>query len=191
LGDLLKAMRKYFFYIFISIYFFTSDLGWAQGVSIIRDSETESLLADLTRPIFQAANLNPDDIKIYIVNDDSLNAFVSGGQNVFINTGLIRKYKTPNALIGVIAHETGHITSGHLARSSEGAAEAERAMLLSYLLGIGAAIGGSPDAGSALIMGGSQTAERLYMRFTRTQEEAADQPQPRRAPFAACWRAAP
>jgi predicted Zn-dependent protease len=142
---------------------------------LIRDAETEKFLHQLADPIFTAAGLNPHNIKIYIVNDDSINAFVSGGQNVFINTGLIRKFKTPDALIGVIAHETGHITAGHLARSSEGAEQAEGAMLLSYLLGIGAVVAGAPDAGTALIMGGNQTAQRMYMKFTRTQEEAADQ----------------
>ena len=143
--------------------------------SLIRDAETEKFLHQLADPIFVAANLDPKNINIYIVNDSSINAFVSGGQNVFINTGLIRKYKTPDALIGVLAHETGHIVGGHLARSSEGASQAEGAMLLSYLLGIGAIAAGAPDAGTAILMGGNQTAQRLYMKFTRTQEEAADQ----------------
>ena len=144
------------------------------ALPLIRDAEVERFLYNLSNPIFKAANLNSKDIKIYIVNDDSLNAFVSGGQNVFINTGLILKYKTPDTLIGVIAHETGHIAAGHLARASEGAEAAEGAMILSYLLGIGAALGGSPDAAQGLIMGGSQTAQKLYMKFTRNQEEAAD-----------------
>lgn len=143
--------------------------------ALIRDAETEKFLHQLSDPIFIAAGLNPQNIKIYVVNDSSINAFVSGGQNVFINTGLIRKYKTPDALIGVIAHETGHIVGGHLARSSEGAAEAEGAMLLSYLLGIGAIAAGSPDAGAAILMGGNQAAQRIYLKFTRNQEEAADQ----------------
>lgn len=152
---------------------FFAKISFAQ--SLIRDAEIEKFLHDLSRPIFVAANLNPANIKIYIVNDDTINAFVSGGQNIFINTGLIRKYQTPDTLIGVIAHETGHIVGGHLARSGEGAQEAEGAMILSYLLGIVAIAGGAPDAGAALIMGGSQSAQRLFMKFTRTQEEAADQ----------------
>lgn len=145
------------------------------GVALIRDAQTEKFLRELANPIFKAANLDAENIKIYIVNDNSLNAFVSGGQNVFLNTGLIRKYKTPDALIGVIAHETGHITSGHLARSSEAMEKSTNAMLLSYLLGIGAAVAGSPEAGQAIILGGSNTAERLFMKYTRGQEEAADQ----------------
>ena len=168
-------LKKFLIPITLIISIFFTQNAFAQGLSLIRDAETEKFLFDLSKPIFESAGLNPKNISIYIINDDSINAFVSGGQNVFINTGLIRKYSTPDTLIGVIAHESGHIAAGHLARSSEGAAEAEGAMFLSYLLGIGAILGGSPDAGSALIMGGSQSAQRLFMKFTRTQEEAADQ----------------
>lgn len=144
------------------------------GIALIRDVETEKFLRELSNPIFDAAHIDRKNIKFYIVNDDSINAFVSGGQNVFVNTGLIRKYNTPDALIGVIAHETGHIAAGHLARSFENAQKAEGFMLLSYLLGIAAAVGGSPDAAQGLILGGSNTAERFFMKFTRGQEEAAD-----------------
>lgn len=142
---------------------------------LIRDAETEKFLRDLSNPIFKAANLDVKNIKIYIVNDESINAFVSGGQNVFINTGLITKYQTPDALIGVIAHETGHIAAGHIARSSEEIKNAENGMFLSYLLGIGAILGGVPQAGEALILGGSNISEKLFMKYTRGQEEAADQ----------------
>ena len=154
--------------------FFLPQLAFAE-TGLIRDAETERFLHNLANPIFKAANLDPQNIKIYIVNDDSINAFVSGGQNVFINTGLIRKYSTPDALIGVIAHETGHIAAGHIARSSEEMKKSEGAMLLSYLLGIGAVIGGSPEAGQAIIMGSSNVVEKLYMKYNRGQEEAADQ----------------
>lgn len=144
------------------------------STSLIRDAETEKFLHEIADPIFVAANLEPKNINIYIVNDNEINAFVSGGQNVFINTGLIRKYKTPDALIGVIAHETGHIAAGHIARSSEEMGNASGAMLLSYLLGIGALVSGAPDAGQAILLGGSQAAERMFLKYTRGQEEAAD-----------------
>ncbi|MFT7087034.1 MAG: putative Zn-dependent protease [Rickettsiales bacterium] len=146
----------------------------ARGISLIRDAEIEDFLYDLTNPIFTAAKLNPADIKIYIVNESGINAFVAGGQNVFINTGLIMRYSDPDVLIGVMAHETGHIASGHLARGSEDMSNAGNAMILSYIAGIVAAIAASPDAGMALIMGGSHIAERTALKFTRTQEEAAD-----------------
>jgi len=143
-------------------------------ISLIRDAQSEKFLRDLSTPIFKAADLNPKDINIYIVNDSSINAFVSGGQNMFINIGLITRYKTPDTLIGVIAHETGHIKAGHLARSHEAYEKAYTTMLLSYLLGIGAVVAGSPDAGMAVITGGQDAATRLYLKFNRSQEEAAD-----------------
>ncbi len=145
----------------------------SEGVSLIRDAEIEDFLYDITRPVFKAANLNPNNINIYIVNNPTLNAFVAGGQNIFINTGLITKYRNPNVLIGVIAHEAGHIAAGHLARSSEDMQNAGNVMLLTYIAGIAAAVV-RPDAGMALIMGGSQIAERTSLKFTRSQEEAAD-----------------
>lgn len=169
-------IKKPIFFYFSLFFLFGNNLVFANssGISLIRDSQTEKFLHELSDPIFRAANLDPQNIKIYIVNDDSINAFVAGGQNVFINTGLIRKYNTPDALIGVIAHETGHIAAGHLARSGEGQEQATGAMVLSYLLGAGAIVAGAPDAGVALIAGGSNTAERLYMKYNRNQEEAAD-----------------
>ncbi len=164
--------KSIFFILLISFSFFA--ISSKASPSLIRDAETEKFLHEIADPIFSAANLEAQNIRIFIVNDDSINAFVSGGQNVFINTGLLRKYKNPNALIGVIAHETGHIAAGHIARSSEEMKGANNTMLLSYLLGIGALISGSPEAGQAILLGGSQTAERLFLKYTRGQEEAAD-----------------
>lgn len=166
-------MLKKFIVIQLILVLFLTKISYAQ--SLIRDGEVEKFLYELSTPIFNAADLESNNIKIYIVNDNSINAFVALGQNIFINTGLIFKYQTPDTLIGVIAHEVGHIKGGHLARAGEGAEGANNAMILSYLLGLGAIISGAPDAGAALIMGGSQSAQRLYMKFTRAQEEAADQ----------------
>ncbi|MFT6386159.1 MAG: putative Zn-dependent protease, partial [Rickettsiales bacterium] len=103
---------KIIIYLVVAAFLLSPFQGNCAGLSLIRDAEIEDFLHDITRPILKAANLNPKEIKIYIVNDSSLNAFVSGGQNIFINTGLITKYPDPNVLIGVIAHETGHISSG-------------------------------------------------------------------------------
>jgi predicted Zn-dependent protease len=165
---------KIIIYLVVAAFLLSPFQGNCAGLSLIRDAEIEDFLHDITRPILKAANLNPKEIKIYIVNDSSLNAFVSGGQNIFINTGLITKYPDPNVLIGVIAHETGHISSGHLARSDEDMQNATAAMIISYIAGIAAAVTASPDAGMALIMGGSHIAQRTALKFTRTQEEAAD-----------------
>ncbi len=170
----MRIKRNLFAGVIIVLLLITKIADAGSGLSIIRDTEAENFLYDLTRPIFEAANLDPKEIKIYIVGDNSLNAFVSGGQNVFIHSGLITKYNKPDVLIGVLAHETGHISGGHLARSSEEMKSATNALLLTYLVGLAAAVTANADAGSALIMGGNQVMERLVLKYTRGQEEAAD-----------------
>ena len=170
----MRIRRNLFAGVIIILLLITKIADAGSGLSIIRDTEAENFLYDLTRPIFEAANLDPKEIKIYIVGDNSLNAFVSGGQNVFINSGLITRYNKPDVLIGVLAHETGHISGGHLARSSEEMKSATNALLLTYLVGLAAAVTANADAGSALIMGGNQVMERLVLKYTRGQEEAAD-----------------
>lgn len=163
---------KIIFLTIIFICFFGKSLF---AFSLIRDAEIEDFLYDLSNPLIKAAGLNPQKVKIYIINDNQINAFVTGGQNIFVNTGLITKYKTPDALIGVIAHEIGHIKAGHIVRFNEGLDDSRRALMLSYLLGAGAMVAGSYDAGSALLMGGAHIAGRMQQKYTREQEEAADQ----------------
>ena len=94
-----------------------------RGVTAIRDAEIESDIRTLAAPIWRAAGLEPNDVAIYLVSDNQLNSFVAGGQAIFFNTGLILRAENANQLIGVIAHETGHITGGHILRSQAGDAE--------------------------------------------------------------------
>ena len=145
----------------------------AQG--LIRDAEIEETLRVYERPLLDAAGLDPDDVKIYIVNDPTINAFVSGGQNIFIHTGLILEADTPNELIGVMAHETGHIAGGHLARSREAVNQSMGPMLISIGLGVLAIAAGAPDAGAALISGSQAFAMANFVQHTQAQESAADQ----------------
>ena len=107
----------------------------APAVSLIRDTEIEAILHQDADPIFVAAGLDPKSVKIYIISDKELNAFSAGGEQLFLNTGLILETKDPNQLIGVIAHETGHIAGGHLARSGGFTKAAMGPMLLSVGLG--------------------------------------------------------
>lgn len=149
--------------------------GTAQAASLIRDTEIEKVLRHYGDPIFVAAGLDPKAVSIYIINDPSINAFVSGGQNMFIYTGLIMKLETPNQLIGVMAHEAGHIAGGHLSRTSDAIAEASIPVIVTILAGIAAVALGAPDAGIGLILGSQQIAQRSFLQYSRTQESAADQ----------------
>ncbi len=144
-------------------------------ISTIRDAEIETLLREYTDPILVAAGLDPNSVNIYIVNDPTLNAFVAGGQNIFFHTGLIVAADTPNELIGVAAHETGHMSGGHLARMSDGLGAAKMPLYLGLGLGLIALAAGSPEAGMALIAGGQHIATMEMLAYTRVQESAADQ----------------
>lgn len=145
----------------------------AQG--LIRDAEIEDTLRVYTNPLLEAAGLNPSDVDIYIVNDPSINAFVSGGQNIFVHTGLILAADEPNEVIGVLAHETGHIAGGHLARSREAMSRSMTPMLISIGLGVLAIAAGAPDAGAALISGSQAFGMANFVQHTQAQESAADQ----------------
>jgi predicted Zn-dependent protease len=147
----------------------------AAAQSLIRDAEIEETLRVYTEPLLRAAGLDPNDVTIYIVNDPSINAFVAGGQNIFVHTGLILAADNPNEVIGVLAHETGHIAGGHLARSREAMQQAMTPALISIGLGVLAIAAGAPDAGTALISGSQAFAMGSFVRFTQVQESAADQ----------------
>jgi predicted Zn-dependent protease len=147
----------------------------AQQLNLIRDTEIERVLRGYENPILAAAGLDPAAVKIYIVNDPEINAFVAEGQNIFINTGLILELKTPNQVIGVMAHETGHMAGGHLIRDSSAISKASIPMLIGMVVGIAAMALGAGDAGMAAIMMGQQAAQSQFMSFSRVQEATADQ----------------
>src|SRR6476661_6163468 len=114
-----------------------------KGPSLIRDAEIESLIRLYTKPIFQAAGLNPESVHVFLINDPRINAFVAGGQRIFINTGLLSQAKTPNEVIGVLAHETGHIAGGHLARMQNEIASKSNIAIIGMLVGAAAVAGGA------------------------------------------------
>jgi predicted Zn-dependent protease len=147
----------------------------AQRFSLIRDAEIENTIRAYSLPLWQVAGLTPDTIDIHLINDDALNAFVAAGQNLFVHTGLIIRSESANQLIGVIAHETGHIAGGHLSRTGDEIDRAVSSSLLGLLLGAGAAVltgrGEAMAAGASL---GQQTAMRNFLAFSRTQESSAD-----------------
>lgn len=142
--------------------------------SILRDAETEAFLNDLSRPLIQAANLDPRNVQVFVINDSSINAFVAGGQYVWIHSGLIAAADDANQLQGVIAHELGHIEGGHIIRSTEGMKVATGITLLSLVLGAAAIAAGGGEAGMGIMAAGQQAAMGKYLAFSRTQESSAD-----------------
>jgi predicted Zn-dependent protease len=154
------------------------------GIPLIRDTEVENLLKDYSRPIFKAAGLG-SHITMRIVRHDSFNAFVIDGLNVFINTGTLMQAKTPNEVIGVIAHETGHITGGHMAALRNRISRDQTKALLLTVLGIGLMVGGATAGndssreiaglGGGVMMGGNEVIMRSLLSERRSQESAADQ----------------
>jgi predicted Zn-dependent protease len=147
----------------------------APAATVIRDAEIESTISAIADPIFGAAHLDKESIDIYLLRDDRLNAFVAGGQNLFINTGLILRTQGPDQLAGVIAHETGHIAGGHLSRTMEAQSSAGASSLVGALLGAAAAVAGAPQLGTAIMAGGLTVAQSEFLKFSRSQEQAADQ----------------
>ncbi|MBL6785070.1 MAG: M48 family metalloprotease [Rickettsiales bacterium] len=164
-------MLKKIFYILI---FLLPEIAFA-NLKVIRDSETEHFISKISKPIFIQAGLNEDDIGIHIINDDSLNAFVAGGRNLFINSGLIIRADTIEALLGVIAHEVGHIAGGHLVKLNTAADTLSTSLALGYILGIATAVSGNPDVGQALLLGSSHVADRSMLKFSRNHEDASDE----------------
>jgi predicted Zn-dependent protease len=147
----------------------------AMAEEILRDAETETLFRDMERPIIEAAGLRPENVQIVLLQDRSINAFVAGGQIVYIHSGLIAAADNVNQVQGVVAHELGHIAGGHVVRMAEGERAATGIMLLSLLLGAAAMAAGAGDAGAGIMAAGQQAAMGKFLAFSRTQESSADQ----------------
>jgi predicted Zn-dependent protease len=153
-----------------------------KGPRLLRDAEIEGLLRMYSRPLFKAAGLNPGSIKVYLIGDPRINAFVANGQRIFVHTGLLTKADTPNEVIGVMAHETGHIAGGHLARMSSEISRASKERIIGMLIGAAAIAGGAAAgsdtaarAGQGVIMGSQGLAQRNFLSYARAMESTADQ----------------
>ncbi|MEE8083833.1 MAG: M48 family metalloprotease [Alphaproteobacteria bacterium] len=148
----------------------------AAGAKLIRDTEVENTIRAYATPLFEAAGLRGADVRIFLIADDSLNAFVAGGLNLFLHTGLLLKVKNVGELNGIIAHETGHMAGGHLSRISGRLKAGSTAALVATVLGaLTAAATGSSKAGAAIMVGGQGLAVGSILAFSRAQESAADQ----------------
>jgi len=151
-----------------------------KGPPVVRDAEIEQLLKEYTQPLLRAAGLAQQNVQVVIINDRAFNAFVADGRRIFVNGGALMDAETPNQIIGVLAHETGHIAGGHLARLREAMAAATTQSIIAMLLGIGAmvAAGGSNSglgqAGAAAIAGPAQAVQNTMFGYIRAQEDQAD-----------------
>jgi predicted Zn-dependent protease len=152
-----------------------------RGMPVIRDTEIEQLMRDYAQPILKAADLSKQNVRVVVLNDRSFNAFVMDGRHIFINAGALFDAKTPNEVIGVFAHETGHMAGGHLARLREQLASAQTASIVAMLLGVGAMVAGArsgqaggADVGAAAIMAPQSAIMRSLLAYVRTQEDQAD-----------------
>jgi predicted Zn-dependent protease len=146
----------------------------ASAQSVLRDAETEAMLAEMSAPLVTAAGLSPRDVKIVLVNDQSINAFVAGGQTVYVNSGTILAADSANEVQGVIAHEIGHITGGHVALADRMGKEPMGISLLSMVVGLAAMAMGGGEAGAGILAAGQQAAMGKYLAFSRAQEASAD-----------------
>ncbi len=152
------------------------------GPNLIRDAEIEGLLRQYSKPIFKVARINPDSVRVYVIADDNINAFVAGGQRIFVNTGLFTKTKSYKEVIGVLAHELGHIAGGHLARLQSEIDRASTERIIGMLIGAAAAVGGTAagvdgaaKVGQGVIMGSQGLVQRRFLSYQRSMEASADQ----------------
>jgi predicted Zn-dependent protease len=142
--------------------------------SILRDAETEELLKDMVAPLVEASELEPGNVELVLINDGSINAFVAGGQAIYVHSGLINEAETANEVQGVLAHELGHITAGHVVRFDERTKRATNISILSLLLGVGAALAGAGEGAMGIIAAGQQAAMGSFLSFNRDQEASTD-----------------
>ncbi|WCP13961.1 Beta-barrel assembly-enhancing protease [Sphingobium sp. AntQ-1] len=146
----------------------------ALAQQILRDAETESFMADMSGQLVKAAGMEPKNVQVMVINDPEINAFVAGGQYVWVHSGLIAQADNVNQLQGVVAHELGHIEGGHIIRSGEGIKEATSVTLLSLVLGAAAIAAGGAEAGMGIMGLGQQAAMTKFLAFSRGQESSAD-----------------
>jgi predicted Zn-dependent protease len=151
------------------------EAGSGDSVSLLRDTEIEGDIHTIMTPIWEAAGLDPDAVHVYVVSDDRINSFVAGGQNIFVNSGLLLHAASPNQLIGVLSHETGHIAGGHISRGAEAMRNASIEEIIAMAAGIAATVAnrGGGDGGGALLAAAG-VGQRAYFAFSVTQEATAD-----------------
>ena len=176
MADMLRRRTAFFArMVLLIVLSFTLSARPVMAQAILRDAETETFLNEIAKPVIEAAGLTPANVQIVMIQDKEINAFVAGGQTVFIHSGLIQAADNYNEVQGVVAHELGHITGGHVIRMDEGVKQATGIMILTMVLGAIAMAAGGGDAGAGIMAAGQQAAMGKFLAFTRVQEASADQ----------------
>ena len=172
-------MRKWFRILCIGLVLCTGFVQRARAdgdsINFLRDAEMEHYLRVWMTPIWKTAGLDPDAVHVYVINDPTLNSFVAGGQNIFLNSGTIMRAASANQLIGIMAHETGHIAGGHLARKTQMMKNAMIESVIGMVLGGAASAMGKGNAGAGGVLAGSGVGERAFLQNSVTIEASADQ----------------
>ena len=163
-------MKKIFAILFSVLFIFS-----ANGAMLINDTEIEKQITEIIKPVANAANISEKRLKVYIVNDDDFNAFVRGGEDIFVYTGLLKQIKNPNALRAVIAHELGHTIGGHMVQMSQRMHDEMVRTMVIQALGVGLMVaGGNPTAGVGVMAGATGIAQQSMLSFSRDEERIAD-----------------
>ncbi|MDR3179275.1 MAG: M48 family metalloprotease [Holosporaceae bacterium] len=153
--------------------FFTAN-GEEEKFSIIRDAEIEETLTEMAKPIFKVAGLNPECVKVYVIDSKSINAFTIGNGHIFIHSGLLLKFQNPLHIVGVLSHETAHVAAGHVDRLIRVIQTRNQNLLAAMVAAIiGTTLTGSPDA-MAIMLGYAMCDERFFLNYSRNEEFAAD-----------------
>ncbi|MGI9386682.1 MAG: M48 family metalloprotease, partial [Methyloligellaceae bacterium] len=167
--------------ILLAVSLFAASTASARAAGLIRDSEIESLLREYAQPIFKVAGLSRQNVRIHLIGARSFNAFVVDGRNMFFHVGTLMRSDTPNQVIGVIAHETGHIAGGHLSRLRQTISSAQTTSLMLRLLVLAATAAGAAAganvgaAGAGALLGGEGLTQRYVLSYRRAEEASADQ----------------
>ncbi|MDR2107393.1 MAG: M48 family metalloprotease [Holosporaceae bacterium] len=159
--------------LFIAVFMATAGCTEAD-LRIIRDGEIEEILTEIAKKIFQIAGLRPESAKIYVVASEDINAFTVGNGYVFINSGLLLRFENPLHFMAILCHETGHLAAGHVGRHMNIAKQRDRNLLLAALAGLAGNLMFGAGESVALMLGYAMTDQRFYLRFSRTEELAAD-----------------
>ena len=173
-APLSRVARLFMMALLLAVAFVQPAAAQDEGPQILRDTETELLFQDMSKPLIEAAGLDPRSAKVVLLGDPEINAFVATGQTVYLQSGLIFAADNVNQVQGVVAHELGHVVAGDAIRSESGQKQAGGISILSLILGAAAMAAGAPEAGIGILAAGQRAALGQFLSFTRTQEATAD-----------------